>query len=142
MATNKNEANYMQNIKIPNYLRISRILAYIMYAWVILGMLVIVLRVFLLAFSANLSAPFAKFIYHTSNDYLEPFRGIFPPRHIGETGYLDVAALFAIIIYLFVAWLFSSLVIYIQNKIDSSIKDQKEGFRVKLAQSISGKRRV
>ena len=113
-----------------------------MYAWVILGMLVIVLRVFLLAFSANLSAPFAKFIYHTSNDYLEPFRGIFPPRHIGETGYLDVAALFAIIIYLFVAWLFSSLVIYIQNKIDSSIKDQKEGFRVKLAQSISGKRRV
>lgn len=118
MATNKNEANYMQNIKIPNYLRISRILAYIMYAWVILGMLVIVLRVFLLAFSANLSAPFAKFIYHTSNDYLEPFRGIFPPRHIGETGYLDVAALFAIIIYLFVAWLFSSLVIYIQNKID------------------------
>lgn len=135
---NKETTNYMPDIKIPSYLRISKILSYIMYIWVMFGIVVLLLRVFLLAFSANLSAPFAQFIYKTSNDYLEPFRGIFPPRPLGETGYLDVAALFAIIVYLFLAWLFSSLVHAVQNKIDTSVEEQKEGFRVKLANSIRG----
>ncbi len=141
MATSDTK-NYTPNITIPGYLRVSRILAYVMYAWVILGITVITLRVFLLAFSANLNAPFAQFIYRTSNDYLEPFRGIFLPKAIGETGYLDVAALFAIIIYLFIAWLFSSLVQFIQTKIDQNVEAQKEGFRAKLAQSISGTKKA
>lgn len=136
MATNNDVKNYIPKIEIPAYLRISRVLAYIMYIWVIFGIVVILLRVFLLAFSANLSAPFAQFIYKTSNDYLEPFRGIFPPKPIGETGYLDIAALFAIIVYLFVAWLFSSLVSHVQRKIDQNVEAQKEGFRAKLARNL------
>jgi len=140
MATNNDIKNYIPKIEIPAYLRVSRILAYIMYAWVLFGIAVITLRVFLLAFSANLSAPFAQFIYKTSNDYLQPFRGIFPPKPIGETGYLDIAALFAIIIYLFVAWFFSSIVAHVQNKIDENVDAQKEGFRAKIAQSIKGKK--
>lgn len=140
MATNNDIKNYIPKIEVPAYLRVSRILAYIMYVWVLFGIAVITLRVFLLAFSANLSAPFAQFIYKTSNDYLQPFRGIFPPKPIGETGYLDIAALFAIIIYLFVAWLFSSIVAHVQNKIDKNVEAQKEGFRAKLAQSIKGKK--
>lgn len=140
MAQNNDVKNYIPKVEIPAYLRVSRILAYIMYAWVLFGIAVITLRVFLLAFSANLNAPFAQFIYKTSNDYLQPFRGIFPPKPIGETGYLDIAALFAIIIYLFVAWLFASLVHYTQNKIDQNVETQKEGFRAKLALSIKGKK--
>jgi uncharacterized membrane protein YhiD involved in acid resistance len=38
---------------------------------------------------------------------------------------LDVSALFAIIIYLFVAWGFNSLISYIQRKIDLS-KDTQQ----------------
>lgn len=136
MAKNDDIKNFIPNITIPAYLRISRILAYVMYAWVMFGIIVLLLRVFLLAFSANLSAPFAEFVYRTSNDYLQPFRGIFPPKALGETGYLDVAALFAIIVYLFVAWLFSSLVSYVQHKIDENVKDQKQGFKAKLAASV------
>ncbi len=139
MSSNNNDINnFMPKIEIPAYLRISRVLTYIMYAWVVFGIAVILMRVFLLAFSANLQAPFAKFVYTTSNDYLDPFRGIFPPRHIGETGYLDITALFAIIVYLFVAWLFSSLVVFVQSKIDQNIEAQQEGFRAKLANTIRG----
>lgn len=108
-----------KQITVPGYLKISKILAYIMYAWVFFGIITLVLRVFLLAFSANATAPFVEFIYRTSADYLEPFRGIFPPKTIGETGYLDIAALFAIIIYLLVGWGFSALINYIQSKIDT-----------------------
>lgn len=108
-----------KQITVPGYLKISKILAYIMYAWVFFGIITLVLRVFLLAFSANATAPFVEFIYRTSADYLEPFRGIFPPKTVGETGYLDIAALFAIIIYLLVAWGFAALIHYIQSRIDT-----------------------
>ena len=107
-----------RKINVPAYLRISKVIAWIMYAWVFLGIIVLGIRIFLLAFSANTATPFVEFIYRTSADYLAPFRDIFPPRQISETGYFDVAALFAIIIYLLIAWGFSSLVGYIQYRID------------------------
>lgn len=112
-------------IQSPPYLTVSKVIAWAMYAWVFLGIILLAIRVFLLAFSANAATPFVSFIYRTSSDYLAPFRGIFPPKSIGETGYLDVAALFAIIIYLLVAWGFSSLIAYIQRKIDEDKKQQE-----------------
>lgn len=118
--------NDQNQIKIPAYLRISKVIAYILYAWVVIGVVTLTLRVFLLAFSANPTTPFVEFIYKTSTDYLNPFRGIFPSKPVGETGYFDVAAMFAIIIYLFIMWGFSSLIHYLQFKIDMSRKEQEK----------------
>lgn len=111
MATNQNN--------VPSYLSVGKIITYAMYLWVLFGIIVLGLRVFLLAFSANDTTPFVDFIYRTSATFLNPFRGIFPPRSIGETGYLDVAALFAMIIYGLIGWGFAALVHIIQAKIDS-----------------------
>lgn len=122
--------NDTNKIVIPGYLRISKVIAYVLYAWVLIGVITLTLRVFLLAFSANSDTPFVQFIYKTSADYLNPFRGIFPPKPIGETGYFDVAALFAIIIYLFVMWGFASLIHYLQYKIDDSRKQQEKSIRL------------
>jgi len=102
--------------KLPAYFTIGKVISYAMYIWVIFGIIVLALRVFLLAFSASAVAPFVKFIYTTSESFLNPFRGIFPVKPIGETGYLDVAALFAIIIYALIGWGFKALVDYIQAK--------------------------
>jgi uncharacterized protein YggT (Ycf19 family) len=113
-------------IVIPGYLRISKIVAYVLYIWVLIGVISLTLRTFLLAFSANPSTPFVEFVYKTSADYLNPFRGIFPSKPIGETGYFDVASVFAIIIYLFIMWGFSSLISYVQFKIDASKKEQEK----------------
>lgn len=115
-----------QQISVPAYLRVSKVIAYVMYAWVFIGIVLLGLRVFLLAFSANTTTPFVEFVYRTSADYLAPFRGIFPPRPLGDTGYFDVAALFAIVIYLLVAWGFGALIEYIQYKIDKNIAQQKQ----------------
>ncbi len=124
-----------QQIHIPGYLRISKIIAYIMYIWVLIGVISLTLRVFLLAFSANPNTPFVEFIYKTSADYLNPFRGIFPSKAVGETGYFDVASMFAIIIYLFIMWGFSALIHYLQYKIDLSRKEQEK--QIYLAQNRS-----
>lgn len=129
-----------QQVQIPGYLRISKVIAYILYAWVLIGVITLTLRVFLLAFSANASTPFVEFIYKTSADYLNPFRGIFPSKPVGETGYFDVAAMFAIIIYLFVMWGFSSLISYVQYKIDLSRKEQEKQIRLAAAAKSQSQR--
>lgn len=107
-----------KQVEVPAYLKISKVASYLVYFWTMFGVVVLGLRVFLLAFSANTSAGFVDFIYRTSADYLEPFRAIFPPKMVGETGYFDVSAVFAIIIYLLFAWGVSALINYIQTKID------------------------
>lgn len=113
MATSKKN-----DTELPTYLTVGKILTYAMYSLVIFAEIVVAFRIFLLAFSANADTPFVKFIYETSGDFLDPFRGIFPPRAVGETGYLDVAALFAMIVYGLIAWGFSALIGYINFKIN------------------------
>ncbi len=115
-----------QPIEVPSYLKISKVIVYFIYAWVIFGIVVLGLRIFLLAASANPTSGFVEFIYNTSADYLAPFRGIFPPKSVGQTGYLDVAALFAMIMYLLFGWGISSLIEYIQSKIDVIRGDEKD----------------
>lgn len=106
-----------QDSEVPTYLTVGKVLTYAMYALVIFAEILLAFRIFMLAFSANASTPFVKFVYETSGDFLDPFRGIFPPRTVGETGYLDVAALFAMIVYGLIAWGFSALIGYINSKI-------------------------
>ncbi len=120
---------------IPKRLTIGKVVVRFFYAWVVFGLIVLSLRVFLLAFSASTAAPFVTFIYQTSASYLEPFRGIFPGRELGETGYFDISAIFAIIIYLFVAWGVMSLITYINLKIDQLHDEQRRQFRTAAARS-------
>ena len=112
--------------EIPTYLKFSKILVWLMYFWVMIGVASLAMRVFLLAFSANMSAGFANFVLTISNDYMQPFRGIFSGRNVGETGYLDVSALFAIIVYLFIAWGFKVLIEYIEQKISENKEAQEQ----------------
>lgn len=105
--------------EVPGYLKVSKVIVWVMYAWVIFGIIILALRVFLLAFSANQEAGFAEFVLNTSADYMQPFRGLFPAKTVGTTGYLDVSAMFAIIVYALVGWGFSALIAYIQHKIDT-----------------------
>lgn len=123
MANAKSNQN---KVEIPTYLSAGKILTYAMYAFVIFGEIMLAFRVFLLAFSANPSTPFVKFVYNTSGDFLKPFRGIFPTHSVGETGYLDVAALFAMIVYGLIAWGFAALIGYINSKIVQYEKENQQ----------------
>lgn len=117
---------YDPQVKIPGYLKISKIAVWLLYLWVLFGIIMLALRVFLLAFSANTTVGFGHFVIETSASYLQPFRTLFPPHPVGDTGYLDVSALFAIVVYLFVAWGISALVKHIQQKIDLSMDTQQK----------------
>lgn len=114
------------NLKAPGYLRISKIVVWFLYFYVLVGIVSLVFRVFLLLFSANSSAGFYEFVFKVSNDYLQPFRGLFPPKSVTETGYLDVSSLFAILVYLLILWGIHSMISYVQNKIDISLAEQEK----------------
>jgi uncharacterized protein YggT (Ycf19 family) len=105
-------------VVVSTGLKFSKVIVWLLYAWVLIGVISLSLRVFLLAASANTATGFANFVMQVSSDYLEPFRGIFAGRELGETGYLDVSSIFAIIVYLFILWGVKSLIEYVQNKID------------------------
>lgn len=104
--------------EVPGYLSVSKVLVYAMHAFVVFGIIMLGFRVFLLAFSAQPGSAFVDFVARTSSQFLQPFRGIFPPAPVGDTGYLDVAAIFAMIVYGLIAWGFSALIVYVQSKID------------------------
>jgi len=108
----------LAKIDTPINLKIGKVASYILYTWVSIGVIALSLRMFLLLVSANADTPFVRFVYGVSNDYLAPFRGIFPSHQVGETGYLDVAALFAIFVYVILGWLIDTLVNYVQQKIE------------------------
>lgn len=127
-------------IKVPAYLSVGKVILWAMYVWIMFGIVVLGLRVFLLATSANETTPFVNFIYNTSATFLQPFRGIFPPKPVGTTGYLDVASIFAMIIYAFVGWGFSALIHYIQNKIDLYTQAEKKRRSEKQAAVVAALR--
>ncbi len=136
MATN----NQKNEVVTPGYLKISKVVSWLFYFWVLIGIAFLAMRVFLLAASANMGAGFSNFVYTVSQDYMQPFRGIFPTKQLGETGYLDISALFAIIVYLFLAWGFKALIDYVQGKIDVNIAEQKEQIRKLEAQRMAAQR--
>lgn len=118
MANNSKKLLAEEEVVVPTGLKFSKVIVWFMYIWVLIGVISLSIRVLLLALSASTTAGFTNFVLRVSNDYLHPFRGIFPTKNVGETGYLDISAIFAIIVYLFILWGFKSLIEYVQNKID------------------------
>ena len=135
------EKIYDPQVKAPGFLKFSKVIGWLMYAWVLFGIITLTFGVFLLAFSANTDSGFYQFIARTSTQYLEPFRGLFPPHAVGETGYINVSALFAIVVYAFVAWGFSALLHYIQSKIDLSKDTQQKAIDEKKQQRLAAQAR-
>lgn len=98
------------------FIKFTRIVSYLVYAYTVVAVVFLTFAFFLLLFSANADTPFVQFIYKGANDFMQPFRGIFPTHQVNETGYLNSAMLFAIIFYLMFAAAVNALISYINLK--------------------------
>lgn len=98
------------------FIKFTRVLSYLVYAYVLIAVTFLGFAFFLLLFGANSDTPFVQFIYRGANDFMQPFRGIFPTHPVGETGYLNSSMLFAIIFYLLFAAAVNTLISYINVK--------------------------
>jgi uncharacterized protein YggT (Ycf19 family) len=86
--------------KAPGYLVwLARSLTYLVYAFVIVALVMLLLGFFLLLFGANPHAPFAQWVYRGLTHVMAPFRGLFEPVRLDGRSVLDVSILFAMIVY-------------------------------------------
>jgi uncharacterized protein YggT (Ycf19 family) len=98
------------------FISFSRVLTYMVYGFVIVAVTFLTFGFFLLLFGANPNTAFVKFIYNIAEEFMQPFRGIFPLHQLSTNAYFSASALFAIIFYVFAAFALRSLISYIDLK--------------------------
>lgn len=81
------------------FIKIARGLTYLVYAYLMIAVVTLIFGFTLLLLGANPTTPFVNFVYTYAAQFLEPFRGIFPPKQITDSSYFSSAGLFAIIVY-------------------------------------------
>lgn len=84
---------------------ISKILLWVVYAWVVLNLVLLFVAFWLLLLGANPQADFTEWVYRSVSRSMAPFRGIFEPIVLSDQSVLDTSLLFAMIIYGVVALL-------------------------------------
>jgi hypothetical protein len=82
-----------------NLVRVTRALVYLVYAFVMVALVILVFGFFLLLFGANPDAEFAQWVYRSLERVMAPFRGLFEAVPLNGDSVLDPSVLFAMIVY-------------------------------------------
>ena len=104
------------------FVLVTRVITYLIYVYVIFVEIILIIGFFLLLFGANPSAGFTQWAYRNLDRVMEPFRGIFTPIQLGTTSgnveaVFDTSVLFAMIIYLIIGMLLSTLTRWLSQRL-------------------------
>jgi len=83
---------------------------------------IIGLRVVLKLFAANPVAPFVNWVYETSSPLLYPFQGMFPASRLRGGSVIEFSALFALLVYSFIAYGVAELVRYLEHRAHDEVE--------------------
>jgi uncharacterized protein YggT (Ycf19 family) len=97
--------------------RLARALTYLVYAFVLVALVMLLFGFFLLLFGANPDAPFAEWVYRGLTRVIAPFRGLFEPVPLDGRSVLDVSILFAMIVYGLAALLLHAVIEWLTDRI-------------------------
>jgi uncharacterized protein YggT (Ycf19 family) len=98
-------------------LRFAKVLVWLVYAYFMLAVIILVMAFFLMLFNASADAEFTRWVYRSADRVLQPFRGIFPSVEQDNGSVIDFAVLFAIIMYGIFASLVHAAVYWIDGKV-------------------------
>ena len=98
-------------------LTFAKVLVWLVYAYFVLALVILVFAFFLQLFNASTTASFTEWVYRSADRVLEPFRGIFPQASFANGSVIDFAVLFAIIMYGIFALVVHGIVDWIDAKI-------------------------
>jgi uncharacterized protein YggT (Ycf19 family) len=105
--------------KAPAYLIwLARSLTYLVYAFVIIAMVLLLLGFFLLLFGANPHAPFAEWVYRGLVRVMAPFRGLFEPVRLDGRSVIDLSILFAMIVYALIGLFLHAVIEWLTARLD------------------------
>jgi uncharacterized protein YggT (Ycf19 family) len=104
--------------KAPLWLmQTARALTYLVYAWVIVSLVILIFGFVLLLFGANPDAAFAAWVYRGLERVMAPFRGIFEPVRLDGRSVLDGSVLFAMIVYGIVAMVLHGVIGWLTDRL-------------------------
>ncbi len=121
-------------------IKIARGVVYLIYAYLIIATVFLFLGFLLLLLGANPSTPFVNYVYEVGSNFLQPFRGMFPPKQVTETSYFSSAALFAIVFYSIIAMFLHSLIDYITMKLEKNEYELKVAAKEAQASANTGRK--
>jgi uncharacterized protein YggT (Ycf19 family) len=98
-------------------IRIARVLTYLVYAFVLCTLVILLLGFFLLLFGANPDVPFAEWVYRSLDRVMAPFRGLFESIQLNGNSVFDTSVLFAMIVYGIVGIALSALIHWLTDKL-------------------------
>jgi hypothetical protein len=109
---------------------VTRLISYVVYFYILLVEIILLLGFILLLFGANPESGFVDWAYRNLDRVMEPFRGIFSPIEIGQTGddvpaVFATSVLFAMVIYGIVALVLHAVIQWLTNRIDMIDRDQR-----------------
>jgi uncharacterized protein YggT (Ycf19 family) len=116
--------------------KFAKVLVWLVYAYFMIAVIILVLAFFLLLFNASTDASFTQWVYRSTDRVLEPFRGIFPSATADNGSVIDFAVLFAIIVYGILAMLVHGAI----NWIDRKIAEERAKTRYVSAQAEADRR--
>src|SRR5262245_39806535 len=102
-------AEEAESSPVPIFLKIGRIIVWVVYAIVLVTAILLTLAFFLELAGANPNAGFVQWVYRSTDRAMRPFRGIFPEQQITDDSVLNFSLLFAAIVYFVVALLLDAL---------------------------------
>ncbi len=89
---------------------VGRVLVWIVYAFATVAAILLLIAFFLQLTGANPAAPFAAWVYRSSDVLLKPFRSIYPTAHVHDSqSELNLSIVFAIFMYGLFAVLFATV---------------------------------
>jgi hypothetical protein len=94
----------------------ARVLTYLVYAFVLFSLVILVLGFFLLLFGANPDAAFAEWAYRSLDRVMAPFRGLFESIDLSGNSVFDPSVIFAMIVYGIVGLALSALIDWLTEK--------------------------
>ena len=97
--------------------RAARALTYLVYAFVVVALVMLLFGFFLLLFGANPDAAFAEWVYRSLTRVMAPFRGLFERVPLDGRSVLDLSILFAMIVYGLAALLLHALIEWLTDRI-------------------------
>ncbi len=92
-------AERAESSPIPVFLKIGRVLVWIIYAIVLVTAFLLLLAFFLRLAGANPGSSFVDWVYRNADRAMEPFRGIFPDHELDGNSVVDTSLLFATVFY-------------------------------------------
>lgn len=115
-------------------LRLAKGVVVFVYAVVTLCLVLLALGFVLQLFGASTTADFTEWVYRSVDRIMEPFRGMFPSRELGEGSIVDFSLLFAMIVYSIVAIALHALVSWLADRVMRVRRDQQRAQQAAHAQ--------